>query len=79
VGIFLAVQLGFVGPVTFEVIEIFQEQQPGGLLGVVEFGGASGFFAKDVVDIFEGLFEQSYLAAMYLKPNNLLWLVVFPV
>jgi hypothetical protein len=32
-------------------------EQELGLLGVVELGGASGFFAKDVVYVFEGLFE----------------------
>ena len=42
----------------FEAVEVFQEQQPGGLLGVVEFGGAAGFFAEDVVDVFEGLFKH---------------------
>ena len=49
---------GYGGSVLFKVFEIFQEEQPGGLLGVVEFGGASGFFAEDVVDVFEGLFEH---------------------
>lgn len=31
---------GFAG---FEVVEVFKEEQPGGLLGVVELGGAAGF------------------------------------
>jgi hypothetical protein len=28
------------------------------LLGVIEFGGAAGFFAENVVDVFEDLFEH---------------------
>ena len=42
----------------FEAVEVFEEEEPGGLLGVVELGGAAGLFAEDVVDVFEGLFEH---------------------
>jgi hypothetical protein len=41
-----------------EGIEVFQEQEPGALLGVIQFAGASGVFPEDVVDVFEGLFEH---------------------
>ena len=58
VGVFFPVELGFGGFVLFQPVEIFQEQQPGGLFGVIEFGGATGFFAENVVNIFEGLFEH---------------------
>ncbi len=58
VGVFLAVQLGFGGFVAFEGVEVFQEEQPGGLFGVVEFACASGVFLKDVVDVLEGLFKH---------------------
>jgi len=59
-GVFLAFEGGFVGFVMFEGIEVFEEEEPGGLLGVIEFGGAAGFFAEDVVDVFEGLFEHGF-------------------
>lgn len=42
----------------FEGVEVFQEEQPRGLLGVVEFAGATGVFPEDVVNVFEGLFEH---------------------
>ena len=59
VGVFLALQLGFVGLVLLQPVEIFQEQQPRGLLGVVQLGGAARLFAQNIVDVFEGLFEHS--------------------
>ena len=37
---------------------VFQEEEPGALLGVVQFAGASGVFPEDVVDVFEGLLEH---------------------
>ena len=58
-GVFLAFQRGFVCPVLFQAVEIFQEEEPGGLLGVVEFRGATGLFPENVVDVFEGLFKHS--------------------
>lgn len=42
----------------FEGVEILQEKQPGGLLGVVELAGATGVFPEDVIDVFEGLLEH---------------------
>ena len=56
--VLLAVQPGLDGRSPFEVVEVFQEQQPRGLLGVVELGGASGLLAEDVIDIAKGLFEH---------------------
>ncbi len=58
VGVALAVEGGLGGLVVFEGVEVFQEEQPGGLLSVVEFAGATGVFPEDVVDVFEGLFEH---------------------
>ena len=49
-----------IGLVLLQPVEVFQEQQPGGLLGVVEFGGAAGLFPEDVVDVFEGLFKHGH-------------------
>ena len=39
-------------------VEVFQEQEPGSLLGVVELAGTPGILPEDVVDVFEGLFEH---------------------
>ena len=57
-GVFLPFEGGFVGLVLLQPVEVFQEQEPGGLLGVVEFGRAAGFFPENVVDVLEGLFEH---------------------
>ena len=58
VRVFLAIEGGFGRFVVFECVEVFEEEQPRGLLGVVEFAGAAGIFPENVVDIFEGLFEH---------------------
>lgn len=36
---------------------VLEEEESGGLLGVVEFGGTAGFLAEGVVDVAEGFFE----------------------
>jgi hypothetical protein len=46
VRVFLAVEGGFRGFVVFEGVEVFQKEQPGGLLGVVEFERTSSMFLK---------------------------------
>ena len=71
VGVFLAVQRGFGGFVLLQAVEVFQEEEPGGLLGVVELGGAAGLFPEDVVDVFEGLFKHGYLLLFELKNKRL--------
>ncbi len=53
-----AFERGFGGFVVFEGVEVFQEEQPGCLLSVVEFAPATGVFVEDIVDVFEGLFEH---------------------
>ena len=55
---FLPSSAASIGPVLLQAVEVFQEEQPRGLLGVVEFGGAAGLFPEHVVDVFEGLFEH---------------------
>ena len=62
VGVFPAAEGGVGGLVVFESVEVFQEEQSGGLLGVIEFASAAGVFPEDVVDVFEGLFEHGLLA-----------------
>lgn len=59
VGVFLAFERCLGGLVLLEIVEIFQEQQPGSLLSVIEFARATRLFPKDVVDIFESLFKHS--------------------
>ena len=58
VAVFLAFERRLGALVLLEVVEVFQEQQPGGLLRVIELGGAPGFLPEDVIDILEGLFEH---------------------
>jgi hypothetical protein len=43
-----------------QIVKIFQEQHPGGLLGVVELGGAASLLPKDIVNILECLFEHAH-------------------
>jgi hypothetical protein len=45
-GVFLSVEFGFGAAVFLEAVEILEEQEPGGLLGVVKLGGAAGFLAE---------------------------------
>jgi hypothetical protein len=61
VSVFIAVQRGLGGLVLLQIVEIFQEQQPGCLLGVVELSSAASFFPKNIVDVFEGLFEHIFI------------------
>jgi len=53
-----ALQRGLGGLVLLKIIQVLQEQQPGSLLGVIKLGRAARFFPKDVIDVFEGLFEH---------------------
>ncbi len=57
VGVLLALQRGFVGLVLLQPVQVFQEEEPRGLLGVVQFGGTAGLFPEDVIDVLEGLFK----------------------
>ena len=57
VGVLLSLQLGFVGSVLFESFEVLQEEEPGGLLRVVQLSSAASFFEETVVNIFERLLE----------------------
>ena len=44
-----------------KIIQVLQEQQPGGLLGIVKLGCATGFFPKNVINISKSLFEHGHL------------------
>jgi hypothetical protein len=50
----LAFQFGLGRLVLLQRVEVFQEQQPGRLLGVVQLAGAAGVLVQDVVDVLEG-------------------------
>ncbi len=54
----LADELGLHGAALLQVVQVFEEQNPGGLLGVVQLGRAAGLFPEDVVDVLEGLLEH---------------------
>ena len=56
VAVFPAVERGLGGFVIFEAVEVFQEEQLRGLLGV--FQDAATFPAEDVVNVAEGLFKH---------------------
>lgn len=56
--IFPPIERGFGGLIVLQGVEIFQKEQPGRLLGVVEFTRAASVLPEDVVDVFEGLFEH---------------------
>ena len=49
-GVLLAIERGFVGFVLLESVQVFQEQEPRRLFGVIELGRATGLFPKNVVD-----------------------------
>jgi hypothetical protein len=51
-------QLGNLGAVLFEGVEVFEEEKPGGLLDIVEFRGAAVVLAEDGVDALECLFKH---------------------
>jgi hypothetical protein len=54
----LPLQPGFVGLVLLQCIEIFQEQEPGGLLGIVQLRRTTGFLPEHIVDVSKGLFKH---------------------
>jgi hypothetical protein len=51
-------ELGLKRALLLQVVEIFKEKQPAGLLDIIELGRAARFFPQNVVDILEGLFEH---------------------
>ncbi len=59
--VFSPFKSGFGGFVGLQGIEVFQKEEPRGLLRVVELTGATGVFPEDIVDVFEGLFEHGWI------------------
>ena len=58
VGVLLAIEGSFGCFVMLQGIQIFQEEEPRSLFGVVEFARATGVFPENVVDVLEGLFKH---------------------
>jgi hypothetical protein len=69
--VLLARKPRLVRPVLLQPVEVFQEQQPRGLLRVVQLGSATSLLAENVVDIPEGLFEHE--AARHCMPRGKDW------
>lgn len=53
-----ALQRRFSRPVLLQAVQVLEEEEPGGLLGVVKFGRAARLLPQDVVDGFEGGFKH---------------------
>ena len=53
-----AFQLGLTLPLLLEIVEIFKEQQPAGLLGVIQFLRQALVVAHGPVDIVESVLEH---------------------
>lgn len=41
-----------------QLVEVLEEQKPGGLLGVIQLTGTAGVLVEDVVDVLEGLLKH---------------------
>jgi hypothetical protein len=59
-----ALQLGFQSSILLQAIEVLEKEEPGGLLGIIEFGGATGLFPEDIINVLEGLFEHVKLVVL---------------
>ncbi len=55
--VLLSIHLGDLRLVVLQRFQIFKEQQPRALLGVIQLAGATGILVQDVVDIFKRLLE----------------------
>jgi hypothetical protein len=43
--VFFSGERSFIGSVLLQTVEVFQEEEPGDLLGVVQLGGTTGLLA----------------------------------
>ncbi len=66
------------GFVLLQIVEVFEEEYPGGLFHVVEFAAATRVFVEDVVDVFEGLFEHGGMLGLVLVFWVLCYLIRWP-
>jgi hypothetical protein len=60
IAVFPAIQPRLGRLVLLQPVQVFQEQQPGGLLGVIQLGGTTGLFSEHIINIFERLFEHGF-------------------
>ena len=60
----------FGGLVLLQSVQVLEEEQPGGLFGVIEFGGATRLFPEGVVDILEGLLKHCSCSLAMTKGND---------
>ena len=51
----MSFERGLIGFILLQALQIFEEEQPGGLLGVIEIRGATGLLPEKIVYVFEGL------------------------
>jgi hypothetical protein len=55
----LACEFGARSPFVLQIVEIFEKEKLGRLLGIIELGGAACLFPKDIVDILKNLLEHA--------------------
>jgi hypothetical protein len=48
----------FGSTVPFQVFEVFEEEDPGGLLYIIQFTGTPSILVQDVIDVLEGLLKH---------------------
>ena len=58
-------QFGLDRAVFFQIVQIFQKEQPGGLLGIIHLGAATRLAAQDVSDGIEGLLEHDAMGSCW--------------
>src|SRR5262249_27347552 len=51
-----------------QVVKVLEKQNPGGLLGVVQFRRAASFLPQNIVDVFESLLEHVLLPPTMATP-----------
>ncbi|MGB3710480.1 MAG: hypothetical protein WA985_02200 [Erythrobacter sp.] len=61
--VFAPLQLSFIRSILLQIGKVFEEQEPAGLLGIVQLGSQPFIIAKGTVDIVEGVFEHGQLLA----------------
>ncbi len=59
--VFPSLQFARQGPFLLQVIQVFEKEEPGGLLGIVQLRGAAALFPEYIIDIFKGLFKHGCL------------------
>jgi len=58
VRVFLPVELGLHNLIVFQRIKVFQEEQPGSLLRIIQFTRTTSILPEDIIDILKSLFKH---------------------